>query len=74
MNVRTLAVLSTLGMGLSTAGAMAIPSQQPHGSWVEAEPVTPVPAGSDGSHFIAGQTLTVDGRLGHTALARGADG
>src|SRR5690242_18017758 len=69
MKLRTVALLATLGVAASTAGAMAIPLPSPtsHGP-VEVHPDPKV--ATDNAHFTAGQTLVVDGRLGHTSIAR----
>jgi len=74
MKLRTVAVWAALGMATSTAGALAIPAPA-RSSTPGAPPIAPDPATAlVTSHFTAGQTLTMDGRLGHASLARSAAG
>jgi Ca-activated chloride channel family protein len=73
MNIRTTLGLATLGMALCSAGALAVPVSAPGGGRFAPPPEDPsLPAGL--SHFSAGQTLTVDARLGQTTLARSSAG
>jgi Ca-activated chloride channel family protein len=76
MKLRTLALWAALGMATSTAAALAIPAP--------AAPAWPSSGGAGGatadpvvavaSRFTAGQTLMMDGRLGHAALAHATAG
>ncbi len=70
MKLRSVLVWAALGVVASTAGAMAIPV--PPVTARAAPTVLPEPGVTtrDPSHFTAGQTLMVDGRLGHAAIAR----
>ncbi len=70
MRLRTVATLAVLGMAFSSAVALGIPRANP--SDPNQDPVPP--GGTPPSHFTAGQTLSLDGRLGHASVARGADG
>ncbi len=72
MKLRNALFLAALGMAGSSAGALALPV--PHDAWKPAVTTQAPVAVSDMSHFVAGQTLTVDARLGHASLARGGDG
>ena len=64
------ALWAVLGVVASTAGAMAIPvpatASGARPAWVTPEPGSP----KDNAHFTAGQTLVVDGRLGHASIAK----
>jgi len=71
MKLGSVAVWAIVGMGLSSAGAMAVPL--PHGTppatvGTVVAPIKGEPA--DASRFTAGRTLTLDARLGHASLAR----
>jgi Ca-activated chloride channel family protein len=69
MKLRTLAVCAGLGIVGSSAGAMAIPLRsEAKDALTELRP-EPKTA-RDNAHFTAGQTLLVDGRLGHANLAK----
>ncbi len=77
MKVRTVALWAALGVVVSSAAAFAVPlapsAAGPRGGNV----VLPDPGGKDPqdlNHFTAGQTLTVDGRLGHAALTKNGSG
>ena len=86
MKVRSVALWAALGVVVSSAAAFAIPVAAPRG----ASGATSVPAGGDSTlvadpsgrpldahdvnHFSAGQTLAVDGRLGHATLAKNGAG
>jgi Ca-activated chloride channel family protein len=72
MNLRTVALLATFGMVVTSAGALAIPRPAATGPGTE-EPKPDSP-GAAPSHFTAGQTLALDGRLGHASLAQGERG
>jgi Ca-activated chloride channel homolog len=69
MKIRSVALWAVLGVVASSAGAMAIPVPP-----TAARPVTVTPepglTTKDASHFTAGQTLLVDGRLGHASIAK----
>ena len=69
MKIRTLALWGALGVVTSSAGALAIPLPSSTGN-VPGE-VHPEPKlAGDSAHFSAGQTLMLDGRLGHAAVAK----
>lgn len=78
MQVRSLALWAAVGMVLSSAGALAVPTPRPAGPVTVPGPVEPLIKGDPASgspHFTAGQTLTVDARLAHGTLAdRGRGG
>ncbi len=69
MKIRSVALWAVLGIVASSAGAMAVPVSKTAArpAWVTPEPglIT-----KDNSHFTAGQTLVVDGRLGHASIAK----
>ncbi len=73
MKIRSVALWAVLGVVASSAGALAIPVPA-----TTARPVQVSPEGwlgkEDGqvtrAHFTAGQTLVVDGRLGHASIAK----
>jgi Ca-activated chloride channel family protein len=70
MRLRTVFGLAALGVVTSSAVAMAIPMP-----WSKKEPlqveVQPDPqTARDLAHFTSGQTLTLDGRLGHATIAK----
>jgi Ca-activated chloride channel homolog len=68
MKIRSVALWAVLGVVASSAGAMAIPVAPTAARPV---PVTPEPGlARDNAHFTAGQTLVVDGRLGHASIAK----
>src|ERR1700722_10274213 len=76
MKLRTLALWAALGMATSTAAALALPAPAPP-AWPASggaggAPADPVVAVA--SRFTAGQTLMMDGRLGHAALAHATAG
>ncbi len=76
MKVRAVAVWAGLGMLVSSAAAMAIPTPHPAVARVEIPATPPIrsePKGDD-ARFTAGQTLTVDARLGHATVAQNAAG
>jgi Ca-activated chloride channel family protein len=69
MKLRSVALWAALGMATSTAAALAIPAPAaPRGG--------PLPTGTGTdpqaavARFSAGQTLTMDGRLGHASIGR----
>ncbi len=69
MLLRKLALWTALGVGLATAGAMALPV--PRSARAQSQELGPEPTAKvDLSHFSTGQTLHVDARLGHSTLAR----
>jgi Ca-activated chloride channel family protein len=77
MRIRTFAIWAALCVVASSAGAMAVPLPSAKGDpgvagiWVD--PGTALAQG-ELSHFSAGGTLVVDGRLGHASLARATRG
>jgi Ca-activated chloride channel family protein len=75
MKLQTAALLAVFGMGGSTAVAMGLPISAPT-SEVIADTTDPKPASDpkDLSRFSDGDTLTVEARLGHSTLAKGANG
>ena len=77
MKVRSVALWAALGVAVSSAAALAIP--MPPGakggtSTVLADPNGKPLDAQDVNHFTAGQTLTIDGRLGHATLAKNGAG
>jgi len=80
MNLRTLMILSATGM-IATGAAVWTTIDPAHGSatpavsGAKAEPLFKVPviAPVDRSHFQAGKTLMVEGRLGHAVLPASVD-
>src|SRR5690349_9553256 len=69
MKIRTVALWAAFGVVASSAGAMAIPVPRTisdNAVVLHAEPNLTL----DHAHFTSGQTLTVDGRLGHSTLAK----
>ncbi len=73
MQLRNVALWVAFGVVASSAGAMAIPvAKSAHTSQTEVGP-EPTPK-IDLSHFSAGQTLLVDGRLGHATLPQNGAG
>jgi Ca-activated chloride channel family protein len=74
MRLRTVVGLALLGIVASSAAALAIPLPW-HG-----KPTLPVEAQPDPqtqrdlAHFTVGQTLTLDGRLGHATIAKSGRG
>jgi Ca-activated chloride channel homolog len=67
MKIRTLALWAGLGVVTSSAGALAIPMPQKDLS-IEVQPDPK--AAKELSRFTAGQTLVLDGRLGHAAIGK----
>jgi Ca-activated chloride channel homolog len=73
MKLRTVALWAAFGVVASSAAATAIPlARSTHGDPLEVRPEPK--AKTDLSHFSAGQTLLVDGRLGHATMALGGAG
>jgi Ca-activated chloride channel homolog len=68
MKVRNVAVLAALGVVASSAAAMAIPVSDARTALVEVRPEPKID--KDNAHFTAGQTLLLDGRLGHANIAK----
>jgi Ca-activated chloride channel family protein len=72
MKLRSVALWASLGMATSTAAALAIPAPTVPGGGGSG----PAGAGTDTpaavARFTAGQTLTMDGRLGHSAIGHAA--
>jgi Ca-activated chloride channel family protein len=67
MKIRTLALWAGLGVVTSSAGALAIPLPA-RDLPVEVHPEPKL--AKDLAHFTAGQTLLVDGRLGHATIGK----
>lgn len=71
MRVRTLALWAALGVVSTSAAAFAIPvPAAPSRVDLRPDPPAGPTADVDISHFTAGQTLTVDARLGHASMRR----
>ena len=69
MKLRSVALLAALGVVVSSAGAMAIPvPSEGRNPLLELRPEPKV--ARDNAHFTVGQTLTVDGRLGHANIGK----
>lgn len=68
MKLRTASVLASLGVLLSSAGALAVPLAHPRAP--EPPRTTREEQRAEGSRITIGDTLTVDARLGHASLAR----
>jgi Ca-activated chloride channel family protein len=70
MRLRKVVAFAALGVVTSSAVAMAIPLPWSHKTSLPVE-VQPDPQSTrDLAHFTAGQTLTLDGRLGHATIAK----
>jgi Ca-activated chloride channel family protein len=75
MLVRTFALWSALGVSLATAGSLAIPSPPVRGGPPEPTVAPPVVAvAPQGAHFVDGNALRLDGRLGHASVPRDGRG
>ncbi len=72
MRVQTVALWALVGMLASSAAAMAIPLHSSDSPTISGDPQKPT--STDISHFTAGQTLTVDARLGHASIASSSPG
>ncbi len=74
MRVRSLALWAALGVVSTSAAALAIPVPVApvQGNAIQVEPTSTTGAAAQGdlAHFTAGQTLTVDARLGHASMRR----
>jgi Ca-activated chloride channel family protein len=74
MKLRTAALLGIFGMVSSVGGAIAIPAWHPGATYIPAQKEPANPGQMEIAHFNAGQTLTVDARLGHASLSKGSKG
>jgi len=75
MKLQTAALLAVFGMGGSTALAMSVPVSAATPEVVAESPDDkPATDAKDLSRFSDGDTLTVEARLGHATLAKGANG
>jgi Ca-activated chloride channel family protein len=75
MKLRTAAIWALFGMIGTSAGAMAIPATAPSRDVRDTTTLTAGGARAEvSSHFTAGRTLTIDGRLGHASIAKGGSG
>src|SRR5439155_21358192 len=74
MKLRTATLLGILGVVSSVGGAMAIPTWHPSATYIPAHKEPGATGQIEISHFNAGQTLTVDARLGHASIAKNAKG
>lgn len=74
MRVRSLALWAALGVLSTSAAALAIPvpATPVQGTTIRTEPTSTTGGATQGelAHFTAGQTLTVDARLGHASMRR----
>jgi Ca-activated chloride channel family protein len=71
MRVRSLALWAALGVVSTSAAAFAIPVPSlGQASSIHLDPASTVGTSQDIAHFTAGQTLTVDARLGHASMRR----
>lgn len=79
MRIPTVAMWALFGMVASSAAAMAVPISPATPATIQGDVGggggsggTKNPTQTDISHFTAGKTLTVDGRLGHASIANGS--
>jgi len=73
MKLRTVALWAGLGMFATSAGALAIPLRDSKTAAPDPGDLHPEPPKhGDQAHFSAGDTLTVDARLGHESLSAGS--
>src|SRR5262245_23091037 len=74
MRLRTVIGLTALGVVTSSAVAMAIPMPWTKQAQLPVEVQPDHESVRDLAHFTAGQTLTLDGRLGHATIAKTGSG
>ena len=76
MKIRALVIWAVMGIGVTSAAAMALPvpppSRAPDDGDARSKTIARTtegkPVDASGAHFTAGQTLLVDSRLGHASL------
>lgn len=74
MKLRTAVLLGVLGALSSVGGAFAIPVAHQGWAYIPAQKEPTNPGSTEIAHFNAGQTLTIDARLGHASIAKQANG